>query len=360
MLLPLLVVLAAPPAEPKAVRYLPASKALNSAARARLEEAFTEAPARLSALAGDGPVIVGPFLAQRLSAADMGDFTPSRFVIPLGTKAEPLNGEFRSWTAIGKQKAVSMLKALGPLAPKPPVKVRRLSGEELAIIWPFIAWDVTEPVFAVEGNGRVWVVDFDDAGKGVTWIEDLTQPCFTAAELDGRCLCASARKTKDDFQFFLAAGPKACPGEAAASAPSKDDPVRSVRLMQPEAQIEKATTAGALAGYLKRLKAALPAVGTPGAKGAVTISVAAMPGGTRRVWVTPAAGAEVPPGLRDALKAVEALDPRGLVVFQLRVQFDDQQRKDDAWPELPPEWQAAAKRSAKAALDDVVLAAWDD
>ncbi|MFO0601455.1 MAG: hypothetical protein U0228_39505 [Myxococcaceae bacterium] len=357
MLTVLLVVLAAPPAVPKVVKYHAASNELNAAAKARLEQALTTR--KLETLVVDGPVIVGPFLAQQLTAADMGEYTPSRFIIPLGTKAQPVNGEFRSWSAFGKDKALSVWKHLGPLAPSAPFKVRQLTGEELAIIWPFIAWDVTEPVFAVEGGGKVWIVDFDDAGQGVNWVEDLSHPCFTAHELDGRCMCASARKQKGDFVFVLEQAKESCPTEPSKpSAPNPADPVQSVRLMQPDEKISKATTASVLAGYIKRLNAVLPAKGAAGVSGAVTISVAVMAGGTHRVWVTPATGAQVPATLRTTLQEVEAIDPRGLVVFQILAQFDEQPRTD--WPELPPEWKAAAKRSGKSLLDDVVLAAWDD
>ncbi len=53
-----------------------------------------------------------------------------------------------------------------------------MKPDEMALIWFYIGWDITEPVFTVEQAGRTLVVDFDETGESVTWVEDISQPCF--------------------------------------------------------------------------------------------------------------------------------------------------------------------------------------
>src|SRR5262245_705011 len=54
---------------------------------------------------------------------------------------------------------------------KPPKGPRATTPDEMALIWFYIGWDITEPVFTVEQAGRPLVVDFDEMGQSVVWIE---------------------------------------------------------------------------------------------------------------------------------------------------------------------------------------------
>ena len=54
------------------------------------------------------------------------------------------------------------------------ITIRKLTSKELELYWAMISFDITEPVFMVEGNKHQILVQFTSPENlRVTWIDDL-------------------------------------------------------------------------------------------------------------------------------------------------------------------------------------------
>jgi len=197
------------PKVPANVKYLTASPAVNAKAKATLTKLFTGTPPALATGESQGVLMLGPFLGQRLSKLDMRGFLSITAVIPFGQTTASL----KSYGARTPDEARALMGLLRDLAPVAPVKLRAMTPQEMKLIWPFVAWDLTEPLFIVAAGERKWVVSLDAAGTFPTWIEDLSSPCFTAEELAGKCLCAQVVPAGKDWKVVYAEN-KGCAGAA--------------------------------------------------------------------------------------------------------------------------------------------------
>ncbi len=358
------VAAAASPKIPSGVKYVTAPPEVNATARATLAAMFTGAPPTLNVKVPEkGVVMLGPFLGQRLAPLDMSGFLKVTAKIPFGNTM----ADMQSYGSRTPDESRALLALLRDFAPTPPVKIRPMTPQEMKLIWPFIAWDITEPVFIVESKDRKWVVSLDPTGTTPAWLEDLTSPCFTAAELAGKCLCATVEPAGRDWRVVYAEK-KAC-ADATAPQPKPVDAdlaeLRLVQLLQPEDVIGARITVEGLAGYSKRLLAAvigaLPS--KTGTAAGVTLTVGVKEDGSR-VWVTPAKKTPLPAATMSALvqavRAVEAPAATGLVVFQLHLQlWGGPPFEREQFEESPFEWRAVMKdQKDPVDVETVVLKAW--
>ena len=57
-------------------------------------------------------------------------------------------------------------------------KVRKLTSDEIALVWALIGWDLDEPVFVVDDQDHTLVFDFTASGEQLDWIEDIKDVVF--------------------------------------------------------------------------------------------------------------------------------------------------------------------------------------
>jgi hypothetical protein len=346
---------------PAGVRYVAAAPEVNEKAKAALVKLFSGSPPSLDIEPAQGVIMLGPFLGQRLAGLDMSAFLSVTANIPFGETMATM----KSYGARTPDEARALMALLRDFAPVSPVKIRSMAPQEMKLIWPFIAWDITEPVFVVESGQRKWVVSLEPSTATPTWVEDLSSPCFTAEELDGRCLCATVQPAGNDWKLAYVEK-KACAETARTSARptgAMRAELLSVRLLQPEEVVGPRITAEGLAAYAKRLVAAvsdaLPAKGAPAA---VTLSVAVKEDG-HRLWVTPSKAAPLPPlelkSIAEAARRVTRPGATGLVVFQLHLQLQGGAKlEEEAFEDTPEEWRAAVSGQKAMTVEAVVLKAW--
>lgn len=196
-----LVVLIAPPvsrsetpAVPEGVTYIRAKAEVNARAEAALKAWLGGKDGKLASLTGDGmPLFVGPFLSQELMIKKLVD--PAALLkvdtnIQFGQGITPIMPGVGARSPEQRSTVDSALRKFFRFDDK--ASIRALTSDEMILIWFYIAWDIKEPIFAVEENGRTAIVDFQDDAKSVQWIEDISEPCFTlnweGGSL-GRCLC---------------------------------------------------------------------------------------------------------------------------------------------------------------------------
>ena len=207
---------------PDGVRYAKAPEAVNDRARAALREGLSGNPRTLAALAAEGApaLMAGPFLSRTL--LDTGLVAPSQFGrgIYRVKFSKDVVPQFPALAARNAKERAALDAALERWLPASrTVEVRPLTADEMVLVWYFISWDITEPVFAVDLGARTLVVDFDDDGRSVSWLEDISQPCGRLVWKSGSlqdCFCfmvvpnGSARRVALRAQPRGAAG--TCPG----------------------------------------------------------------------------------------------------------------------------------------------------
>lgn len=353
---------AASPKIPSGVKYVTASADVNATAKATLAAMFSGTPPTLNLRVPEkGVVMLGPFMGQRLARLDMSGFLKVTAKIPFGDTM----ADMQSYGSRTPEESRALLALLRDFAPTAPVKIRPMAPQEMKLIWPFIAWDITEPVFIVESKERKWVVSLDATGTTPAWLEDLTSPCFTAAELAGKCLCATVVPAGNDWKLVYAQKKTCADAPAAAPAEVAIADIKALQLLQPEDVVGARITVEGLAGYSKRLLAAviraLPSkTGTPTA---VSLTVGVKEDGSR-VWVTPSKktplAAATMRAITEAVRAIEPPAATGLVVFQLHLQlWGGPSFEHEAFEQMPDEWRAVLK-DQKGPLDveTVVLKAW--
>jgi hypothetical protein len=206
---------------PEGVRYATASREINEAAEAALRGGLSGAPRAIAALGNDGarPLLTGLFLSRTLldtGLVQSGEFGKGVYKMPLSKDVKPQAPGLVARDV--KERAVLDAALERWLPASRNVGIRRLTADELALIWYYIAWDISEPIFAVEIGGRTLVVDFDEAGRAVTWLEDISQPCFRLAWEGGGlkdCFCSHvvADGTRRRVMFRrLPGGDRGCSG----------------------------------------------------------------------------------------------------------------------------------------------------
>ena len=328
-------------AAPPGVTYVPAPAAVNARAKATLERLFAQP--RLVLDAGDSEgLALGPWLGQRLGVLDMSRFQAVDTVADLNGTTSHL----KTWAARTPDEAQALLALIAPLAPTGKPTIRPMTAAEMKRIWPFIAWDLTEPIFVVEG------------GAGLTWVDDLTSPCFSEAAADGTCVCTRAERQGRDWALRFER--QRCPKRASlAQAPVAGVELRNVQLLQPDAVMAQRVLVEAMAEDVAALERAVAGVvaRNKGDPMVLAATVAVQPGGRQRVWLN--AARATPPALRAALQAavdqVAAPATVGVVVFQLQLQLWGGPRlSTEPVAVLPDAWRAAAATHAGAVEPEVL------
>ena len=82
------------------------------------------------------------------------------------------------------------------------MQIRKLTPEELMIIWIYIGWDIEEPIFLVELDGHKLVLDFDNKGEHLFWMEDIASPCFSLGVNDVKTACYCSKIVDAKVRFI--------------------------------------------------------------------------------------------------------------------------------------------------------------
>jgi hypothetical protein len=209
-------ILAAAPAAadiPDTVNYEPASAAADQQARERLLAALKEGPETLAKLFGPhdtrtNTTMVGPFLSIYIDSLQLnvsrqfGKFTytmpPSAFGAKMQVAAFHADNPER-------RRLVAQLVALIAKSPDSG-KVRAPNFDELAMIWAWISWDLSGPLLVYETGDEKLLFDFDKDTGQITWIERLTDPCFSGTQ-EGKqvmsCQCVKIDRHQSKWQLGL-------------------------------------------------------------------------------------------------------------------------------------------------------------
>ena len=210
---------------PDGVKYVRASPEMNQTASELLEAGFSSHPPKVGRLGTPGPpqiLYVGPFISSAMLQAGVD---ASR--LPWGTYTVPLSPEVQPiMKGLGAQDASQREefdKALGEFLPKEgSVRIRKLTAKELALIWFYISWDITEPIFVVERGGRSFVADFTDDARSLYWFEEITAPCFRVTwEGGGLKPCYCSVVTQQGSKYHVGFEPKE--GVASCGVASRPD-----------------------------------------------------------------------------------------------------------------------------------------
>lgn len=202
--------LAATSAVPDGVTYLPAPASVDSAALAILEQAYSPAGLDLAAPTVAGMrhtkrLILGTFLSQEImqdARFPVSKFHPGVYKIPLDAKAG-VYADSPMLTAVTDAEAGAVADAIREVVhfdAKP--SIRKLSKEEMALIWFYISWDIKEPIYVMESGAHKLVVEFDGTGTGLSWVEDIGRPCFQAyvgGNAATPCMCLTVVNKENQY-----------------------------------------------------------------------------------------------------------------------------------------------------------------
>lgn len=185
------IMLAPPDLVPSQVKYVGADAAIVAEARSRLERSFGKESLWLDLLDAKSetnePVLIGQFLTdtfKQVPGFDASRFLPMKTTGKIGDVAVELVGIVAR--SVEQKRAIApYLAAMTHLEPAP--RLRRLTAAEMALIWPFIGWDLAEPLFVVETGGERIAIQFSPDGRRVHWMDRLSNICFKPAQ-NGKAL----------------------------------------------------------------------------------------------------------------------------------------------------------------------------
>lgn len=170
------------PVVPEGVRYKKASAEVNERAEQKLRRVFAADAADKDVLDlfEKKVLICGPGLWQEIkdepAVATMGEGKVTIQVPVLDGTAKPTGREqkFKGQLFQTDEEVLAFWKAFSKHADFADFKVRKLTTEELRIYWAMISFDISEPVFVVEGKRHRILVQFTSPEQlRVAWIDDL-------------------------------------------------------------------------------------------------------------------------------------------------------------------------------------------
>ncbi|HEV7609162.1 MAG TPA: hypothetical protein VGO61_17600 [Steroidobacteraceae bacterium] len=197
---------------PDGVRYITTTPARLEQAATALRSALARGPEALAAMLGGHTnserALAGPFLSIQVVGDDLHalkylrNFTYTVTWDRKGTKfqAPGLFGE----TPEQKRLLAQYLFLVSNRSPEG--QVRAATFEELSIIWGWISWDIDEPLLVYQAGDERLAFDFDPASGRITWIERLTEPCFSGAQGDQSvltCHCVRIERKLRNWQMQL-------------------------------------------------------------------------------------------------------------------------------------------------------------
>lgn len=209
------------PIAPDGITYVTASDAVNQTAHDALQAAFSGDKLDLASLISkgiekNGKVLLGVYLSQTLAHDPgyvKGSLADGEYQLPLSKK----DGVVIHAMLLAANKP-EQVKGLSDLlakiyAPVKPFTIRKLTKDEMALIWFYVSWDLTEPLYVVEGGGHRLVFQFDPSGTSLSWIEDMTAPCFRLSIRDSGLPCMCHLVVHEGNKYSTAFQPmKTCAG----------------------------------------------------------------------------------------------------------------------------------------------------
>jgi hypothetical protein len=195
---------------PDGVRYSVATEATNSIASDKLRAAFDGPEVSISDLVSLGvqknaKVLLGTYLAQTVSnnrAYRKGSLTAFAYKMTLDKYPIAIPGLAATTAEEAREFSELFVRMYSPHAT---FAIRKLTKEEMALIWFYIGWDIIEPIYVVELGGRKLVFDFGPDGTYLEWIEDITEPCFRlATERAGTpCFCSIVVSKQNQYRVMF-------------------------------------------------------------------------------------------------------------------------------------------------------------
>jgi hypothetical protein len=175
---------------------LNASSELNASVSKKLEASLRASPPSLRDYLGDknpltlqNATLVGHFLTDRLRRA--GDFDP-KGITDLSVKVqlgEGITTEQHGLILQDDRARAAFDAAFGRAIKFEKVTLRKLIANEMQMVWSWINWDLSEPIFVAEDGTNILVFDFHEDGS-LQWIEDISEPCvrFKGTDKEGKTL----------------------------------------------------------------------------------------------------------------------------------------------------------------------------
>ena len=176
---------------PAGVRYERVSDDANARARALVEQAFAGPQVDLFRMlraraAGDKPFTLGPFMGIRVTTNDatgLEQYDQLHYQVEVSRGVKVRVPSFAAHEPETERQLARRVERL--LAGGAPATIRKLTNDELAMIWFWISWDIVEPIYAVEAGREKLILHFVPDGSRLWWIEDVGAPCFKLTE-EGR------------------------------------------------------------------------------------------------------------------------------------------------------------------------------
>lgn len=181
---------------PPGITYLNASNELNASTSKKLQDSLRTSPLSLRAYLSDkhpltlkNATLVGYFLTERLKRT--GGLDPVGITV-LNTKVqlgEGMTTEQNGLILQNDKARAAFDSAFGKAMKFDKLKLRKLTANEMQMIWSWIGWDLSEPIFVAEDGDDMLVFDFHEDGT-LQWIEDISEPCvrFKGTDKEGKTL----------------------------------------------------------------------------------------------------------------------------------------------------------------------------
>lgn len=167
---------------PEGLRYIIALPEHNARAYTKLVQALAETPHGFRSLMptdGETTTYAGVFIALH---GMEGQEEKTKLLNSLIYKipfSDEVTKEVRGYGAKTPQQLEMLAAAyMENVKIKPGYKIRKMTPDEMKIVWYSSARDIYEPVFVVEDEGHRYVFDLDNSGEYLEFVEDLGKPCF--------------------------------------------------------------------------------------------------------------------------------------------------------------------------------------
>jgi hypothetical protein len=181
---------------PAGITYLSASNEQNRSTNEKLQASLRASPPSLRAYLSDktpltlqNATLVGHFLTERLrrkGELDPKGITDLSVKVQLG---EGITTEQHGLILQNDQARAVFDAAFGKAIKFDKFKLRKLTANEMQMIWSWINWDLSEPIFVAEDGDDTLIFDFHEDGT-LQWIEDISEPCvrFKGTDKEGKTL----------------------------------------------------------------------------------------------------------------------------------------------------------------------------
>ncbi|MEZ0259565.1 MAG: hypothetical protein ACAH80_01060 [Alphaproteobacteria bacterium] len=197
---------------PEGLRYIIALPADNERAFRKLVVALAETPHGFRSLMptdGATTTYTGIFTAMHGMAGQEEKtklLNTVTYKIPFN---DEVTKEVKGWGAKTPQQLEMLAAAyMETVKIQPGYKIRKMTPEEMKIIWYSSARDIYEPVFVVEDGDHRYVFDLNNNGEYLEFFEDLGKPCFnemaaSAADSESHMPCKCVSTVSDGNKYTV-------------------------------------------------------------------------------------------------------------------------------------------------------------